>query len=166
MKGKKSFPSLLLWGALLLWLWPGSSQGVQRSEDPSEAMVRTIARELRCAVCQNQSIYESNSDLAKDMLAIIRTKVKAGEDEEAIRQFFFQSYGDYIFLEPTQEGKNRILWLAPFLGLVIGGGALWAAISRWKRKEISKPEVEMEMDSARLQKAKERIQKELEKIQM
>ncbi|MBF0185506.1 MAG: cytochrome c-type biogenesis protein CcmH [Magnetococcales bacterium] len=103
-----------------------------RNEDPSEALVRKIARDLRCAVCQNQSVYESNSDLAKDMLVVIRDKVQAGETETAIRDYFFQRYGDYIYLEPTAEGKNKILWWAPFLGLLIGVIALWRAILHWR----------------------------------
>lgn len=153
-----------------LLVWPGTpSQGGQRTEDPSESMVRKIARDLRCAVCQNQSVYESNSDLAKDILAIIRDKVLAGESEADIRHYFFQRYGDYIYLEPTQEGANRILWVAPFLGLILGGAALWRAITHWKAADTDLPETEeagMPMQEAPTQETKDRIQKALERVQL
>ncbi|MEO5349810.1 MAG: cytochrome c-type biogenesis protein CcmH [Magnetococcus sp. YQC-3] len=148
---------LLLTLLLGLCLLP-TAQATERDEDPSEALVRKIGRDLRCAVCQNQSVYESNSDLAKDMLVIIRDKVRAGEKEAAIRDYFFQRYGDYIYLEPTGEGKNKILWLAPFLGLLIGAGGLWAAINRWRRPPTTP-------DATISQETKERIQKELERLQ-
>ncbi|MBF0143072.1 MAG: cytochrome c-type biogenesis protein CcmH [Magnetococcales bacterium] len=111
---------------------PPLSSGELR-EDPAEEVVRRIAKDLRCAVCQNQSVYESNSTLAKDMLGLIRDKVTAGESETAIREYFFSRYGDYIYLEPTTRGANAILWLAPFIGLLLGGGILWWAIGRWQR---------------------------------
>lgn len=161
---KRKTKLLLAWVAILLLCSANPTQCGERIEDPSEFMVRKIARDLRCAVCQNQSVYESNSDLAKDMLAIIREKVRAGEPETSIRHYFFERYGDYIYLEPTQDGKNWVLWLAPFLGLLIGGAALWIAISRWKQES---PIAEVTTTSnVQSQEAKARIQKELDRIQV
>ncbi|WP_130471959.1 cytochrome c-type biogenesis protein [Candidatus Magnetaquicoccus inordinatus] len=138
MKQQSSLLFALL-SLLLALLLAAPLYSSTRNEEASEAMVRKIARDLRCAVCQNQSVYESNSDLAKDMLQIIRDKVQAGEAEHAIRDYFFQRYGDYIYLEPTTEGKNKILWWAPFVGLLLGAIALWRAILRWRtpQKESS-----------------------------
>lgn len=137
------------------------SQAVQREEDPSEAMVRQIAKDLRCAVCQNQSVYESNSDLAKDMLRIIRDRVRAGEEESTIRDYFFQRYGDYIYLEPTQAGKNKILWWIPGLGLLLGGLGLWFALTRWRSSPVptggSNPEVTAAVKT-RIQQAVDRME--------
>ncbi|MEO5363377.1 MAG: cytochrome c-type biogenesis protein CcmH [Magnetococcus sp. DMHC-8] len=147
--------------AALLWL-AIPVDAAQRDEDPSEAVVRTIARELRCAVCQNQSVYESNSDLAKDMLVIIRDKVQAGETAAAIRDYFFQRYGDYIYLEPTGTGKNRILWWAPWLGLLLGLIGLWTALARWRRS----PSTPDGTEPAVTAEVKHRIQKELERIEV
>ncbi|MBF0341901.1 MAG: cytochrome c-type biogenesis protein CcmH [Magnetococcales bacterium] len=134
-----------------------------KGEDPTEAMVRQIAKDLRCAVCQNQSVYESNSDLAKDMLKLIRDKVAAGEQEGAIRDYFFQRYGDYIYLEPTTRGMNALLWGAPFIGLGLGGYALMLALRRWRRqiREETKPQSPTN-DTA----MQERIRKELERVRM
>lgn len=114
---------------------PAGQGGVAapQQEDKNEATVRRIAKTLRCAVCQSQAIYESNSELAKDMLKIIRQKVAAGESEEQIRQYFYARYGDYIFMEPVKSGANWILWAGPFLGLLLGGGLLWWAMGRWRR---------------------------------
>ncbi|MBF0460307.1 MAG: cytochrome c-type biogenesis protein CcmH [Magnetococcales bacterium] len=146
----------------MLWFAPAAFS-VARDEDPTEALVRKIAKDLRCAVCQNQSVYESNADLAKDMLLIIRDKVRAGEDEAKIRDYFFQRYGDYIYLKPTGEGKNKILWLAPFLGLLIGVAGLWTAISRWRRPRTDTAE---NAATPLTPEVRERIQKELDQIQV
>ncbi|OSM01474.1 putative cytochrome C biogenesis protein [Magnetofaba australis IT-1] len=106
-------------------------------EDATEAKVRAIGEALRCAVCQNQSVYDSNSDLAKDMLGIIREKVAAGEPESDIRQYFFDRYGDYVYLEPVKSGRNMILWAAPFFFLLFGGLGLWIAMRKWYRPKMS-----------------------------
>ncbi|MEO5345997.1 MAG: cytochrome c-type biogenesis protein CcmH [Magnetococcus sp. YQC-9] len=126
------FSRQLLRPLLMMLMLIGSAHAEVRREDPTESMVRQIAKDLRCAVCQNQSVYESNSELAKDMLKIIRDKVAAGEKEPAIRDYFHQRYGDYIYLEPTGQGMNALLWSAPFLGLGLGGYALWLALRRWR----------------------------------
>ncbi|MBF0609882.1 MAG: cytochrome c-type biogenesis protein CcmH [Magnetococcales bacterium] len=147
----------LLLACMLTVSWAG-----ELKEDPSESLTRKIAKDLRCAVCQNQSIYDSNSDLAKDMLNIIREKVNAGEEEAAIRQYFHQRYGDYIYLEPTRHGGNWLLWLAPFVGLLIGGYALWRALQRWRNPPVvqapAQPNPQLTMS--------ERIQQELNDVQL
>ncbi|MBF0584230.1 MAG: cytochrome c-type biogenesis protein CcmH [Magnetococcales bacterium] len=136
----------------------------ERGEDPSEALVRKIAKDLRCAVCQNQSVYESNSDLAKDMLVVIRDKVRAGESEVTIRDYFFQRYGDYIYLEPTTAGSNKILWLTPLVGFVLGVLGLWGAIAHWKRSPVVPEGTDAEegVDPA----VKARIQQALDRMEV
>ncbi|MBF0194622.1 MAG: cytochrome c-type biogenesis protein CcmH [Magnetococcales bacterium] len=132
------------------------------NEDPSEALVRTIAKDLRCAVCQNQSVYESNSDLAKDMLEVIRDKVKAGEKEATIRDYFFQRYGDYIYLEPTKSGMNMLLWFGPIIGLIIGALALISAFKKWKKNSVKTEKSKKEDDK----KMQARIDEELKNIEV
>ncbi|MBF0213347.1 MAG: cytochrome c-type biogenesis protein CcmH [Magnetococcales bacterium] len=154
---------LLLSFTLLFTLPPGTVRAEVRGEDPTEAMVRQIAKDLRCAVCQNQSVYESNSDLAKDMLSVIRQKVAAGEPEANIRDYFFQRYGDYIYLEPTTTGMNSLLWGAPFAGLALGGVALWLAMRQWRKKNLeTNPPPPPATDAA----MRERIQKELDQVRL
>ena len=128
-------------------------------EAPSEAKVREIAKELRCAVCQNQSIYESNSDLAKDMLKIVREKVESGTDREEIRRYFLERYGDYIYLEPRKGGRNLIIWAGPFILLLLGGWALMASLKKWSgtKKVAQAPEVKVSAaDHDRIKKEMER----------
>ncbi|MBF0587811.1 MAG: cytochrome c-type biogenesis protein CcmH [Magnetococcales bacterium] len=139
------------------------------SEDPTEAKVRDIAKGLRCAVCQNQSVYESNSDLAVDMLKVIRRKVREGHGGDEIRQYFHARYGDYIYMEPTASGMNWIIWAGPFVGLLAGGIGLVMAIRRWRRVA---PEAAESTDNAGEHSGEEesalqkRIRKEMERTQL
>ncbi|MBF0429117.1 MAG: cytochrome c-type biogenesis protein CcmH [Magnetococcales bacterium] len=157
-----------LLGVVLTFLLiaPLCVQGESRDEDPAEAMVRHIAKDLRCAVCQNQSVYESNSELAKDMLRIVRDKVMAGEKEAVIRDYFFQRYGDYIYLEPTTSGMNWILWGGPFLGLGIGGLALWAAMQSWRKRTLEASAKTQETTTVTDDTMKKRIQQEMDQVRM
>jgi cytochrome c-type biogenesis protein CcmH len=156
------FYGLALLLTILLMATSSPLLAANLNEDPSESLVRVIAKDLRCAVCQNQSVYESNSDLAKDMLGVIRDKVKAGESEAAIRDYFFQRYGDYIYLEPTKKGLNLLLWFGPLLGLLIGAVALLSAFKKWRRRSI-------EAEKPKSDESKEmqaRIEKELKEIEI
>ncbi|MBF0455658.1 MAG: cytochrome c-type biogenesis protein CcmH [Magnetococcales bacterium] len=154
---------VFLIGTLLLLTPFSTTLAANLNEDPSEATVRHIAKDLRCAVCQNQSVYESNSDLAQDMLGVIRDKVQAGESEATIRDYFFQRYGDYIYLEPTKKGMNLLLWFGPILGLFIGAYALLAAFKKWKARgdDAIKP-----AEGSKSQAMQERIEKELNDIEI
>lgn len=160
-------------GWILALLFLGGGLGAEeRLEDPAEAMARQIAKELRCAVCQNQSVYDSNSDLARDMLRIIREKVAVGAKEPEIRDYFFQRYGDYIYLEPTQKGVNLLLWLGPFVGLLVGGVLLWMAVRHWRSDGDASSEIQGDRDlappagEAEAEKMRRIIQEELDRIQV
>lgn len=148
----------LLFVSVYYLVLPGFAFANEQKEDPTEASVRTIAKSLRCAVCQNQSVYESNSDLAKDMLGVIRTKVAQGETESTIRDYFFQRYGDYIYLEPTTEGSNRVLWIGPFVALMMGGIALLVALKKWRQSPPT-PSVLVKTDAFH-----QRLQDEMKKM--
>jgi cytochrome c-type biogenesis protein CcmH len=115
----------------------GAVGAVERTEPVEESRVRAVASGLRCAVCQNQSVYESNSDLAKDMLRIIREKVRNNESDTQIRTYFRDRYGDYVYLEPTREGGNYLLWVAPFLALL--GGSVWLGLFLKRKTRPSAP---------------------------
>ena len=103
-------------------------------EDPLEARTREIAKTLRCAVCQSESLWESNATLAKQMRRIIRERLVAGESPEEIKAYFLSRYGDYILLEPRKKGFNWVIWAGPFLLLGIGGIVLYFSLSRWVRR--------------------------------
>ena len=100
-------------------------------EDPVETKTREIAKTLRCAVCQSESVWESNATLAQEMRDIIRDRVRQGQSADEIRAYFLSRYGDYILLKPTKRGLNVIIWFGPFILLLIGGALLYRTLSRW-----------------------------------
>jgi cytochrome c-type biogenesis protein CcmH len=91
--------------------------------DPKlEARARVIASELRCLVCQNQSIDDSDAPLAKDLRLIVREKLKEGASDAEVRDFVVARYGDFVLLRPPVKPETLLLWAAPLIAL--GGGAL------------------------------------------
>ena len=85
-----------------------------------ELRARKISQNIRCLVCQNQSIDESNAPLAKDLRILIRDKIKSGKKDEEIYNFLRDRYGDFIFLKPTLSQNTFLLWFLPFIFLAIG----------------------------------------------
>ena len=85
-----------------------------------ELRARNISKNIRCMVCQNQSIDESNSPLAKDLRLIIRDKIKAGEKDKEIYKFLTDRYGDFILFKPPFKLNTFVLWLFPLIFVVIG----------------------------------------------
>tara|TARA_B100000029_G_C17389713_1_gene892906 strand:+ start:264 stop:668 length:405 start_codon:yes stop_codon:yes gene_type:complete len=101
-----------------------SSIGVEPDEvlknKKQELRARDISKNIRCMVCQNQSIDESNSPLAKDLRVLIRNKIKEGNKDEEIYKFLTDRYGDFILLKPPFKFNTYALWLLPFIFLIIG----------------------------------------------
>ena len=93
----------------------------QVTEDPLERQVLDIAKDLRCTVCQNQPVAESNADLARDMRAIIREQVQAGKSRDEIVKYFVDRYGDYVLMNPPKRGSGAIVWAGPLALLVVVG---------------------------------------------
>ena len=85
-----------------------------------ELRARNISKNIRCMVCQNQSIDESNSPLAKDLRILIRNKIKDGKKDEEIYKFLTDRYGEFILLKPLFKLNTLALWLLPFLFVLIG----------------------------------------------
>ena len=85
-----------------------------------ELRARDISKNIRCMVCQNQSIDESNAPLAKDLRILIRNKIKGGKKDEEIYKFLTDRYGDFILLKPPLKLSTLALWLLPFIFLIIG----------------------------------------------
>ena len=101
-----------------------SSIGVEPDEilknKKQELRARDISKNIRCMVCQNQSIDESNSPLAKDLRILIRNKIKEGNKDEEIYKFLTDRYGDFILLKPPFKFSTYALWLLPFIFLMVG----------------------------------------------
>ena len=100
-------------------------------EDPVlEGRARELSLKLRCLVCQNQSIDDSNADLARDLRIIVRERLVAGDTNEQAIQYIVDRYGDYVLLEPPVKPTTYLLWFAPFTLLALGGGGLLIAMRR------------------------------------
>jgi cytochrome c-type biogenesis protein CcmH len=97
-----------------------------RLPDPAqEARARHLFQQLRCVVCQNESIDDSQADIASDLRRIVRTQIAAGKTDVEVRDFLVQRYGEFILLKPTITPGNAALWLTPFLLIAIGGVYIW-----------------------------------------
>lgn len=113
---------------------PGVAIAVQPGEqlkDPAqEARARKLSAELRCLVCQNQSIDDSDAELARDLRRLVRERISAGDSDSAIRQFLVARYGDFVLLRPPFSVSTVLLWTLPALALIAG---LFAARSVFGR---------------------------------
>jgi len=85
-----------------------------------ETRARNISKNIRCMICQNQSIDESSASLAKDLRILIRTKIKEGKTDKEIYKFLTDRYGDFILLKPPLKSKTVVLWFMPFVLFFIG----------------------------------------------
>lgn len=104
----------------------------ERLPDPvAEARAQEIMKQLRCLVCQNQSIVESDASLAEDLRAIVREQIQAGKSDDEIRTFMTARYGDWVLLKPPVRGTTALLWFGPLI-LLLGGGVL---VFRYIRKK-------------------------------
>ncbi|GGE14526.1 cytochrome c-type biogenesis protein [Rhizobium anhuiense] len=114
---------LLLAFALLLMAAPAFAVNPDEVlADPAlEARARALSAELRCMVCQNQSIDDSNADLAKDLRLLVRERISDGDSDEAVLNYIVSRYGEFVLLKPRVGMKTVLLWGAPVL-LVIAGG--------------------------------------------
>jgi cytochrome c-type biogenesis protein CcmH len=99
------------------------------SDPAQEARARVLQKELRCLVCQGESLDESNASLAVDLRHLIRMRIKAGQSDKEIVDFLVSRYGDFILMEPPFEPGTYALWLTPFAVLILGAGiAIWIVI--------------------------------------
>lgn len=127
--------------AAMLALMPSVVFAVQPDEimaDPAqEARARNLSRELRCMVCQNQSIDDSDAPLARDLRLLVRERIAAGNTDQQVMDFLVARYGEFVLLKPRVEGQTLILWLIPPLVLVGGGLALWLGNRRRRQRVVS-----------------------------
>ncbi|MFC0283068.1 cytochrome c-type biogenesis protein [Camelimonas abortus] len=99
--------------------------------DPAlEKRAREISLGLRCLVCQNQSIDDSDADVARDLRRLVRERLKAGDTDDQVRAYVVSRYGDYVLLKPPFDRRTLLLWGAPLLVLLLGGVALAARARR------------------------------------
>lgn len=130
---------LAAFAACSLLFFPLPARAVEPDEiladQKLEARARALSAQLRCMVCQNESIDESGADLARDLRLLVRERLMAGDTDDEIRSFLVQRYGDFILLKPPFKPETWLLWTAPFLVLVAGGIFILVARRRHPRQE-------------------------------
>jgi cytochrome c-type biogenesis protein CcmH len=110
---------------------PAALANTQLPDPEQEAAARALMDTLRCVVCQGQSIGDSNAEMAGDMRALVRGKIAAGEQPEAIRAWFIERYGPWVSYKPTMDAVSAPVWIVPVLLLVLGG---WLARGRFRKR--------------------------------
>ena len=132
-----------LFALALVFAWPPPAWAVNPDEvlsDPvMENRAREISRGLRCLVCQNQSIDDSDADLAKDLRIIVRERLTAGDSDAQVVDFVVSRYGDYVLLKPPFKLATLVLWLGP---AAIAGGGLIAVLMFSRRRRAGESAVQ------------------------
>jgi cytochrome c-type biogenesis protein CcmH len=100
------------------------------SNPMTEARARNLQRQLRCLVCQGESIDESGSPFAADVRHLVRQQIADGKSDDQIQDFLVARYGDFILMKPPLQPDTWLLWLAPFLVLVGGGTVAWLTVKK------------------------------------
>jgi len=116
--------------ALLLSM-PLAAQTAPPAPDPAlEARVKRLTEELRCLVCQNQTIADSQVQLAVDLKNQVREQLERGASDQQVSDYMVQRYGDFVLYRPPLKGSTLLLWFGPFAMLLAGLGLLWARLRR------------------------------------
>lgn len=113
--------------ALLLFTIPAYAVAPDEVlKDPKlEARARAIGKELRCLVCQNQSIDDSDAPLARDLRLLVRQRLEKGDSDDAVKRYIVARYGTYVLLRPPFDPETYLLWFGPLILLGAGGAAVW-----------------------------------------
>jgi len=108
----------------MLWIVPaliqeGLAQEAQLADPKLEQRARDLSREIRCVVCQSQSVADSDADIAQEVRAIIREQIAAGKSDQEIRDYLVARYGDFVLFDPPFKASTYALWIGPFAILVL-----------------------------------------------
>lgn len=118
------------------WAQPPHDTAIESFSDPAlEARARHLQRQLRCLVCQGESVDDSNSDFSADVRHLVRQQMAAGKSDQQIQDFLVARYGDFILMKPPLEPDTWLLWLAPFLVLAAGGSVAWLVVKKAAARE-------------------------------
>ena len=128
------------------------SSELTKADAKVEQRLRLLADELRCLVCQNQTIADSNAPLALDLRNQIRTQIGEGKSDDQIRDYMVQRYGDFVLYRPPFKATTALRWVGPFALVLLGAGVMWMLVRR------RRPDAKVEVKPAR----KRELQKLLE----
>ena len=145
--------------AFLLLAWMSTAAAIQPGEqlpDPAlEGRARDISAGLRCLVCQNQSIDDSDAPLARDLRLLVRERLSAGDSDGEVREFLVSRYGDFILLRPRIRAETLLLWLTPLVVLGAGAAVLAIQLRRRPPRAAEKLSAEEEQQLARIMQAQD-----------
>jgi cytochrome c-type biogenesis protein CcmH len=135
--GGKQVAGKLLFACVAIFMACGVALAVDPDEimqDPAlEARARALSAGLRCLVCQNQSIDDSNAPLARDLRLLVRERLKAGDSDAQVMQFVEDRYGEFVLLRPPLSWRTVVLWGSPILALIV---AVWMTAQAWRRRQL------------------------------
>jgi cytochrome c-type biogenesis protein CcmH len=104
------------------------------SNPQQEARALALQKELRCVVCQGESLDESGAPLAADLRRLIRARIASGDSDEAVKQYLIARYGDFILMKPPLDADTYLLWFGPLGVLLLGGGLVAVVVLRARRR--------------------------------
>ena len=116
-----------------------ASAAAQPGDPALDARLKHLETELRCLVCQNQTLADSNAPLAEDLRREVRTLANSGKSDDEIRAYLVARYGDFVLYLPPVKGTTWLLWAGPF-GLLAAGLAVWLLVLRRRRDPVDAPE--------------------------
>lgn len=112
----------MLWLAMLSSAGaPAWAQEAQLADPQLEQRARDLSREIRCVVCQSQSVADSDADIAQELRTLIREQIAAGKSDQEIRDYLVARYGDFVLFNPPFKASTYLLWIGPFAILVFAG---------------------------------------------
>ena len=148
-------------GALAIFSWAGgqfvresqaavafiSAQIGAAQDSALDARVRAVSSELRCPVCQGESIQDSPAALAQEMRAIVREQLAAGRSPDEVKAYFVDKYGEWILLTPRAQGWNMLVYVLPLVVLLIGAVVIARATRRWTRTKDTRTHDDAERET-------------------
>ncbi len=137
----------ILWLALTAPAIAVSNPAELLSDPAQEDRARALGQQLRCLVCQNNSVEESEAEFARDMRRVIRQRVQAGDDDAQVIAWMAARYGEFVRLNPAVTAQTALLWASPFLALLAGGAAVMLA--RRRRPASPAPLTDAQQDAIR-----------------
>lgn len=138
---------------LVCMTWPAFAvQPDEVLDDPVlEERARDLSSEIRCLVCQNESIDESNAQLARDLRILVRERLVAGDSDQQVLDFLVARYGDYVLLRPPVKGTTALLWFGPVIVLLLAGGIILVRTRSSRSRSLTAPVALTEEEKARVE---------------
>ena len=148
--------------ALALALFVVVASALAQPDPALDARLKKLEEVLRCLVCQNQSLADSNAPLAEDLRREVRALAVAGKNDDEIKQFLVARYGDFVLYDPPVKRITWLLWFGPFVLLAIGAGIWWAVTRRRRKGDIDRDEDDGDPAPSGVDKARQLLDSPLE----